>query len=92
MYYLKAQNSLYKLVILNFMNSSFKNFLFAFEFNKLIFLEEKQHFNKIYFIFKKLIKPFLRGHLGLSNGISPSRIGGFLIELWPKEYPRVLNR
>jgi hypothetical protein len=34
-------------------------------------------------IFVKLFKPLFRGHLGLSNGISPSKIGCFLVEIWP---------
>jgi hypothetical protein len=34
---------------------------------------------------KILIKPLFRGHFGLSNGISPPRIGCFLFEIWQKE-------
>jgi len=45
------------------------------------FLEEKQ---LILQNFQKSVKPLFKGLKGLSNGILPSKIGCFLVELCPK--------
>jgi hypothetical protein len=57
--------------------------LYVFECNKLEFVEEKSLILQIVLSFKKLTKShFLEDIFGLSNGISPSNIGCFLVELW----------
>jgi hypothetical protein len=54
-------------------------------------LEDKAIFSSRYFrVSKKLVKLLFRGLLGLSNDISPSKIGYFPIEIWPKERAHVL--
>jgi hypothetical protein len=62
--------------------------LYVFKWNKpeFVCLEEKPLILQIILTFQKqLQKPLFRGHLWLSNGISPSRIGFFLYEIWPKK-------
>jgi hypothetical protein len=39
--------------------------------------------------YKNLIKPLFSGQFRLSNGLSPSRIGYCLAEIWPKEWIRL---
>jgi len=48
-------------------------------------MRKKPFILQIISTFQKIRKPLFRGHLGLSNGISPFWIGYFLIELWPNE-------
>jgi hypothetical protein len=38
-------------------------------------------FYKLIYVFKKLVKTLFRGDLELSNDISPSKIGYFLLEI-----------
>jgi hypothetical protein len=42
---------------------------------------KSRFFYKYFLIFIKLVEPLFRGHLGLSNDISPSKIGYFLVEI-----------
>jgi hypothetical protein len=89
----KVLSVLYKVAYLNFMKSRLlKSYMSLNKINpnsSFVGKGEKPIILQIILTFQKQLDWLLfRGHFGLSNGISPSGIGCFLLEMWPKEWTR----